>query len=130
MVDHLRRWPEAVPYDRGISSSVCQCFPLITGVRFGVPDHITSDRGTIFTSQLWTSLNCLLGTQLHHTTAYHPKSNGMVKRFHRTLKAALVSHCNSSTWYPHLSWVLPAFGLHPKRALTCQQPRWCMWIRS
>ncbi|KAK4303584.1 hypothetical protein Pmani_024409 [Petrolisthes manimaculis] len=48
--------------------------------RFGLPEHITSDRRTIFTSQLWTFLGHLWGISIHHTTAYNPKANGMVER--------------------------------------------------
>ncbi|XP_066947109.1 uncharacterized protein [Macrobrachium rosenbergii] len=62
-------------------------------------------------------LNCLLGTQLHHTTAYHPKSNGMVERFHCTLKAALMSCCNSSTWYSQLPLVHLGLQTTPKESL-------------
>ncbi|XP_066987478.1 uncharacterized protein [Macrobrachium rosenbergii] len=70
---------------------------------------VTSDRGTTSILQLWMSLNCLLGTQLHCTAAYHPESNGMVE-----LKAALMSCCNSSTWYLQLPWVLLALWTTPK----------------
>ncbi|XP_066949356.1 uncharacterized protein [Macrobrachium rosenbergii] len=63
------------------------------------------------------SSNCLLGTQLHHTTIYHPKSNGMVERFHRTLKVALMSRCNPSTWYSQLPWVLLSLWITPKEGL-------------
>ncbi|XP_066947134.1 uncharacterized protein [Macrobrachium rosenbergii] len=63
------------------------------------------------------SLNGLLGTQLHHTTAYHPESNGMVERFHCTLKAALMSRCNSLTWYLQLPWVLLGLQTTPKESL-------------
>ncbi|XP_066981055.1 uncharacterized protein [Macrobrachium rosenbergii] len=67
--------------------------------------------------QLWRSVNCFLGTQLHHTTAYHPKSNGMVKRFHCTLKVVLMSYCNFSTWYLQLSWVLLGLLTTPNEGL-------------
>ncbi|XP_066978974.1 uncharacterized protein [Macrobrachium rosenbergii] len=84
---------------------------------FSILNHITSDRGTTFTLQLWMSLNHLLGTQLHHTTAYHPISNGMVERLHHTLKAALMSRCSSSTWYSQLPWVLLGLQTTPKEGL-------------
>ncbi|XP_063846186.1 uncharacterized protein LOC135092005 [Scylla paramamosain] len=44
--------------------------------RFGVLDNITSDRRPAFTSQLWKSLGDLMGTNIHHTTAYNPAANG------------------------------------------------------
>ena len=49
--------------------------------RFGIPQHISSDRGVQFTWQLWTMTSQLLGIQLHNTTAYHPQANGLVELF-------------------------------------------------
>ncbi|KAK3885391.1 hypothetical protein Pcinc_010389 [Petrolisthes cinctipes] len=74
-------------------------------------------RGTTFTSQLWTSLGQLMGTTVHHTTAYNPDANGMVERLHRTLKAALMSRCNSSTWSSQLPWALLGLRTTPKKGL-------------
>ena len=89
------------------ATSISCAYALLSWIsRFGIPDHITSDRGTPFTSQLWTSLAALLGFTPHHTTSYHPESNGMVERFHRTLKAALMASCADDKWHYQLPWVL------------------------
>ncbi|XP_076054476.1 uncharacterized protein LOC143033164 [Oratosquilla oratoria] len=74
--------------------------------RFGLPEHVTSDRGTCFTSRLWHSLIELLGTTVHHTTSYNPAANAMVKRTHRSLKAFLMASCNNGSWLPQLAWIL------------------------
>ncbi|XP_066941081.1 uncharacterized protein [Macrobrachium rosenbergii] len=117
MVDRSRRWSEATLVKDASSAACASAFLSSWVSRFGVPDHITSHRGTTFTLQLWISLNCPLGTQLHHTSGYHPESNGIFKRFHCTLKAALMSHCNSLTWYPQLPWVLLGLRTTPKGSL-------------
>ena len=85
--------------------------------RFGLPEHITSDRGGAFISNLWTNLALLLGIQLHHTTAYHPQSNGMIERWHRTLKTSLMSRCTGSDWIHHLPWVLLGLRTTPKEGI-------------
>ncbi|XP_068245593.1 uncharacterized protein [Palaemon carinicauda] len=69
-------------------------------------DLLPAQRGTTFTSQLWTSLANLLGITLHHTTTYNIAATGMVERFHRTLKASLISRCKDSNWFTQLPWVL------------------------
>ncbi|KAK3708687.1 hypothetical protein RRG08_010840 [Elysia crispata] len=46
-------------------------------------------RGSQFTSSLWSEIAARLGVKLHHTSAYHPQANGMIERFHQTLKTAL-----------------------------------------
>ena len=58
--------------------------------RFGTPDIVTSDRGSVFLSEFWKSLGDLMGTRLYHTTAYNPSGNGLVEIVHRTLKQALM----------------------------------------
>ncbi|KAK3758335.1 hypothetical protein RRG08_004156 [Elysia crispata] len=74
--------------------------------RFGVPDSITSDQGPQFTSGLWRELHNVLGCSNKHTTAYHPQSNGMVERFHRSLKAALKARLLGPGWLDELPIVL------------------------
>jgi cleavage and polyadenylation specificity factor subunit 1 len=39
----------------------------------------------------------LCGIQLSRTTAHHPAANGLVERFHRTLKAAIMCHADQQS---------------------------------
>lgn len=73
--------------------------------RFGVLTTITTDRGTQFESQLFDALAKLIGSNRIRTTAYHPASNGLVERWHRTFKAAVMCH-NSSNWIEILPTIL------------------------
>ncbi|XP_068220448.1 uncharacterized protein [Palaemon carinicauda] len=59
-----------------------------------------------FRIKLCRSLVNLLGITLQQTTAYNPAANGRVKRFHLTLKAALISRCKDSNLFIHLPCVL------------------------
>jgi transposase InsO family protein len=74
--------------------------------RYGLPSDISSDRGAQFTSDLWADLTTLLGTKLHHTTAYHPQSNGLVERFHCRIKDSLKAKCQVSSWSIELAWTM------------------------
>ena len=82
--------------------------------RFGLPDNITSDRGSVFTSALWSRLANRLGISTTTTTSYNPEANGIVERLHRTLKAALMSRCTSESWKTELPWVLLGLRTTPK----------------
>ncbi|GFY42533.1 hypothetical protein TNIN_459781 [Trichonephila inaurata madagascariensis] len=54
--------------------------------RFGVPAIAQHHRpGGQFLSRLLYSLKQMLGIKRIRTTPYHPSSNGMVERLHRTL---------------------------------------------
>nr|GEV71412.1 putative reverse transcriptase domain, ribonuclease H-like domain, aspartic peptidase domain protein [Tanacetum cinerariifolium]GEW62648.1 putative reverse transcriptase domain, ribonuclease H-like domain, aspartic peptidase domain protein [Tanacetum cinerariifolium] len=57
--------------------------------RHGVPVSVIFDRDRKFTSQLWESLNKVLGTQLDISTAYHLQTDGQSKRTIQTLKDML-----------------------------------------
>ena len=42
----------------------------------GVPKRIISDRGSLFISKFWESLQQAMGTRLSFSTAYHPQTGG------------------------------------------------------
>lgn len=48
-----------------------------------MPNHMTMDRGTQFTSKLWAEVMKLLGVRHTATMSYYPQSNSMVQRLHR-----------------------------------------------
>ena len=52
----------------------------------------------------------LLGTKRARTTSYHPQANGMVKCFHRQLKAALKAQPQPDAWMDTLPLIL--LGIH------------------
>ena len=55
-----------------------------------------------------------LGIEVKFTTAYHPEANGMVERFHRTLKAAIRCRLTDNKWSQALLWVLLGLRNTPK----------------
>ena len=55
----------------------------------GVPVSIVSDRDPGFTSRFWPSLQTALGTRLHFSTAFHPQTDGQLKRTIQTLEDML-----------------------------------------
>ena len=117
IIDRTTRWPEAIPLAQ---TSTSDCARALIGhwiARFGVPMDMSSDRGPQFTSALWTEIAHQLGIQIHRTTAYHPQSNGLVERFHRTLKAALKARLQGPRWTDELPWVLLGLRTVPKEDL-------------
>lgn len=92
MIDRYTRWPEAAPLSDKRASSVAKALLIHWISRFGCPTKITTDQGTQFESELYRELCNLLGMTHVRTTSYHPQSNGMIERFHRTLKASLMAY--------------------------------------
>ena len=95
--DRLTRWPEAWPITDMSAETVAQTFFTNWIARFGVPAFMTTDQGLNFESQLLSTLNRLTGTSRQRTTTYNPQANGMIERFHRPLKAALMA-ANKQRW--------------------------------
>jgi hypothetical protein len=65
-------------------------FSYVAQTTQNVISSLFTYEGRQFGSQLFQSLAKLCGIQLSRTTAYHPAAKGLVERFHRTLKAAIV----------------------------------------
>ncbi|CAK9809177.1 Gag-Pol polyprotein [Anthophora quadrimaculata] len=105
MIDRFSRWPEAIPMTDATADMVALKFYATWIARFGAPITITTDRGTQFEAQLFSSITKLIGCKHIHTTAYHPASNGMVEKWHRSLKAAIMCH-ESKNWVAILPTVL------------------------
>ncbi|WVZ80462.1 hypothetical protein U9M48_027933 [Paspalum notatum var. saurae] len=55
----------------------------------GVPQTITSDRGSLFVSRFWEQLQTTLGTNLIRSSAYHPQTSGQVERVNQILEDML-----------------------------------------
>merc|ERR1712050_613203 len=108
IIDRFTHWPEAIPLSDTSATSVASAFLHHWVARFGIPLTVTSDRGPQFTSELWRQLSDSVGYKLSPTTAYHPQANGMVERFHRTLKASLKNRCDNhgDKWHHQLPWIL------------------------
>lgn len=107
MVDRYTRWMEAIPINGITADEVAMAFLETWISRFGVPAVVTTDQGRQFESSLFQELSRLMGFSHNHTTAYHPQSNGMVERFHRTLKASLMATLQGSPmWADRLPLVL------------------------
>ena len=97
MVDRFGRWPEVIPLMDNQAKTIVDAFLSWWVSRFGICSTVTTDRGAQFESSLFQSLLSQLGITRIRTTSYHPSSNGMVERLHRTLKTSLKCH-NSADW--------------------------------
>lgn len=107
IIDRYTRWSEASPMPDMTATTVAQTIIRDWIARFGVPARITVDQGRQFESLVFHELNQMLGTQHLRTTSYHPQANGIIERFHRTLKGALMA-TGDSDWAKRLPLILLA----------------------
>lgn len=94
IIDRYTRWPEAIPLADIHAETVADALFRHWIPSFGVPSSIVSDQGTQFEALLYKELSRLLGFKKKRTTAYNPKCNGMIERWHRSLKAAIMCRAN------------------------------------
>jgi cleavage and polyadenylation specificity factor subunit 1 len=105
VIDRYTRWPEVSPLENITAEEVANGLLSCWFSRFGSPSRITTDQGRQFESQLFRTLGLTFGAARIRTTGYHPRSNGLVERFHRSLKTALKCHPEMN-WHQALPLVL------------------------
>lgn len=105
LIDRFSRWAEAIPLKNVEAITIYRAFIYGWISRYGTPETLTTNQGSQFELQIFSSLLKLSGCHRIRTTAYHPASNGMVERWHRTLMAAIKCHTGQQ-WTNVLSTVL------------------------
>lgn len=61
--------------------------------RYGVPQGILSDRGSLFTSQYWSDFAYEARVKHRLSTAFHPQTDGQTERMNQTLEQYLRCYC-------------------------------------
>lgn len=67
----------------------------------GLPDSIVSDRGPQFVSEFWNQLCACLQIEPQLSTAFHPETDGQIKR----LNAVMEEYLRSYVSYQQDDWV-------------------------
>ena len=101
----LTRCVEVIPVKDKNEVTIARA--LIEHVLFkhGTPRIIVSDQGLEFVNKTTEQIAILLGITRIRTTAYNPRSNGLVENHNRTLKAMLAQYVDAyqSDWDQYLT---------------------------
>ncbi len=88
-MDYFSRWPKARPLTHANTKQVAKFIYEEIICRFDVPRVLQSDRGIHFVNKVIQELTDKFQIWHNLSSLYHPQSNGLVKRFNRTLYEGL-----------------------------------------
>ena len=118
MIDYATRYPEAVALPSIETERVVEALVEMFS-RVGIPDEMLTDCGSQFTAEVMKEVSRLLSLQQLTTTPYHPMCNGLVERFHATMKQMLRRMCaeRPKDWDKYLPALLFAIREVPQESL-------------
>lgn len=130
-VDHLTRYAETAPLRSSSASDVATFFLEAIVLRHGAPRVLLSDRGKTFLSSLIEEVLKTCGTVHKTTSPYHPQTNGITERFHRTLIDMISMYIgrNHDNWDTILPFVTFAHNTASQRT-TGYSPFYLVYGRS
>ena len=110
------RWPEVYPLKNTKAESIAEgLIEFLT--RNGIPSKLLTDKGSQFTSEVMAQTYQRLGISHITTVPYRPQGNGILERFHGTLKPLLAkATSNKIDWVQFLPLALSAIRTVPCRS--------------
>jgi hypothetical protein len=110
VVDHLFKYAHFCALQHPFTTSTVDQIFMDQALKIhGMPHSIVYDHDPTFTSNFWQELYKLQGTQLHLSTAYHPRTDGETEVVNKCLETYLI--CFSlkkknqwAQWLPLAEW--------------------------
>lgn len=102
-VDYFSKWVEICPLRRATSEAIARFLVKDVFSRFGFPEHLLSDNGPQFVSEIYRQTCTLFGINRKYISPYHPQTN-LTERINRTLGVLMASYVDQrhGNWDRHL----------------------------
>ena len=91
MIDGVTKWLEVKILTAANTISVQQAFFEQWICRFGPPNLLTTDQGSVFMSQSFSEFCGIFGIHHRLSPPYHPQGNALIESCHRTLRKNLLA---------------------------------------
>ncbi|KAM1593133.1 hypothetical protein ACFX1Z_036529 [Malus domestica] len=116
--DYFIKWVEAKSYAELTSKEVCDFVEEHIVTRFGVPETIITDNGTIFTAERFKEYTANLKIRLEQSTPYYPQANGQAEASNKVLIGILEKMIKErpGMWHLKLNEALWAYRTSPRSA--------------
>ena len=110
---YASKYLEAIPLKRVDTQSVAEGMVEVYS-RTGLPTEILTDQGTVFMSALHKQLCDVLEIKRIRTSPYHPESDGMLERWHASMKSMIKkTELDRRDWDKCLKYFLFAYQSTP-----------------
>lgn len=142
MIDYFTRYPQAYATSSVDAATIAKCLRKWC-LRFGYPQKLLSDRGTVFLSSVVQSFLAQARIQQLLTTPYHPQTDGLDENWNGTLKRALAMYAHEGgkfedNWDELLDYVIFSYvaskhestGVSPFKMLHGFEPKLPVEITS
>ena len=105
----LTRCVEVIPVKDKNEVTIARALVEHVLFKHGTPRIIVSDQGLEFVNKTIEQIAILLGITRIRSTAYNPRSNGLVENHNRTLKAMLAQYVDAyqSDWDQYTNGIYP-----------------------
>ena len=112
-VDSFSRWAEAYALPDAEAATCMTALYNNFFSRFGLPRQLHSDQGKNFESKLFQEMCRLTGVNKTRTTPFHPRGDGQVERFNRTLLQMLrtTAYDDPQNWPAKLPIITAAYRM-------------------
>ncbi|XP_059629843.1 uncharacterized protein LOC132272767 [Cornus florida] len=106
--DYFTKWVEAVPAKSVTSDSLVQFIEQHIIHRFGIPESITADRGSVFICHQVEVMAQQYDFQILNSTPYYAQGNGQAESLNKSIKASIEKMVdkNPREWHILLSEAL------------------------
>ena len=74
--DYFTKWVEVIPLKNVTSKEMIEFVKEHIIYRFGIPQTITTDQGTMFTSEEFEEFSTGMGIKLLNSSPYYAQANG------------------------------------------------------
>jgi len=95
VIDQLTKMPHCLPCSKGLDApQFANLFMKEVVMLYGLPHDIITNRGTLFTTDLWKETTGKLGIERGLSTAFHPQPDGQSERTNAMLEQYLRAYIN------------------------------------
>ncbi|KAK2416116.1 protein NYNRIN [Trifolium repens] len=115
-IDYFTKWIEAIPLPNVDQEAVINIIQNHIIYRFGIPETITSDQGSVFTGRKMQEFAQEIGFKLLTSTPYYAQANGQVEAANKIIINLIKKTQKPRNWHKTLDQVLWACRNSPKES--------------